>query len=66
MSENLTPPGVPEMLRLTGANQHEFMEHVAAHIENLEEAVKTLQTRVEELELQNELGVQGVNNSTTR
>ena len=66
MSENLTPSSVPEMLRLTGANQHEFMEHVAAHIEKLEEAVKTLQTRVEELELQNELGVQGVNNSTTR
>jgi division protein CdvB (Snf7/Vps24/ESCRT-III family) len=59
MSENLTPPSVPEMLRLTGANQAEFMQQVAAHIETLEDAVKQLQARVEELELQNDLGVVG-------
>jgi SMC interacting uncharacterized protein involved in chromosome segregation len=64
--ENLTPPGVPDMLRLTGANQHTFMEQVAAHIEKLEKSIQTLKARIDELELQNELGVQGVNNSTTR
>jgi hypothetical protein len=66
MSENLTPPSVPDMLRMTGENTFEFMKQVADHIEKLEEAVKALQARVEELELQNELGVQGVNDSTTR
>jgi len=57
MSENLTPPSVPEMLRLTGANQSEFMAQVATHVEKLEDAVKQLQARVAELELQNDLGV---------
>jgi len=50
MSENLTPPSVPDMLRLTAANQVEFMTQVAAHIEKLEQAVAQLQTRVAELE----------------
>ena len=50
MSENLTPPTVPEMLRLTGENTAEFMKQVADHIEKLEEAVKGLQVRVKELE----------------
>jgi len=53
MSENLTPPSVPEMLRLTGANQAEFMMHVAEHVEKLEEAVSQLQARVAELESKN-------------
>ena len=50
MSENLTPPSVPEMLRMTGANTAEFMERVAEHIDKLEQAVVQLQARVEELE----------------
>jgi len=57
MSENLTPPSVPEMLRLTAENTAEFMKQVAAHIEKLEDAVKQLQTRVEELEMQNGLNI---------
>ena len=48
--ENLTPPSVPEMLRLTGANTAEFMEQVANHIEKLENAIAELKTRVDELE----------------
>jgi hypothetical protein len=60
MSENLTPPTVPEMLRLTGSNQAEFMENVAEHIENLEEAIRQLQIRVAELETEND------NNTTTQ
>jgi len=50
MSENLTPPSVPEMLRTTGANTAEFMAQVAEHIEKLEQAVVQLQARVTELE----------------
>jgi hypothetical protein len=53
MSENLTPPSVPEMLRLTAENTAEFMTQVAAHIEKLEDAVKQLQARVAELEASN-------------
>jgi len=50
MSENLTPPSVPEMLRLTAENTAEFMKQVAAHIEKLESAVADLQARISELE----------------
>jgi ABC-type transporter Mla subunit MlaD len=50
MSENLTPPSVPEMLRLTAENTAEFMTQVAAHIEKLEDAIKQLNARVAELE----------------
>jgi len=53
MSENLTPPSVPEMLRTTGANTAEFMERVAEHIDKLEQAVVQLQARIEELEASN-------------
>jgi hypothetical protein len=60
-NENLTPPSVPEMLRMTGENTADFMKQVAAHIEQLEEGIKGLQARIEELELQNEMGVQGIN-----
>jgi|APCry1669189472_1035225.scaffolds.fasta_scaffold250993_1 uncharacterized protein YceH (UPF0502 family) len=51
--ENLTPPSVPEMLRLTGANTADFMEQVANHIEKLENAVIELKARVDELEASN-------------
>jgi uncharacterized protein YceH (UPF0502 family) len=51
--ENLTPPSVPEMLRLTAANTAEFMEQVANHIEKLENAVADLKARVDELEASN-------------
>ena len=51
--ENLKPPSVPEMLRLTGANTADFMEQVANHIEKLENAVIELKARVDELEASN-------------
>ena len=54
MNENLTPPSVPEMLRLTGANQADFMQQVADHVEKLEQAVVELQQRITELENLNE------------
>jgi len=50
MSENLKPPSVPEMLRITGQNTAEFMSQVAEHIEKLESAVVQLQARVAEME----------------
>jgi hypothetical protein len=50
MSENLTPPTVPEMLRMTGENTAEFMMQVADHIEKLEKAVYDLKARIGELE----------------
>lgn len=52
--ENLTPPSVAEMLRITGANTAAFMEEIAKHIDKLEAEVLQLQTRVKELEDQYE------------
>jgi hypothetical protein len=51
---------VSEMVRITAENNVEFMKQVASHIEKLEDAVKQLQTRVSELEIQNEVGVQDI------
>ena len=51
--ENLTPPSVSDMLRITGNNTAEFMEQVAAHLDNLEAAIVQLQQRVVELEKAN-------------
>lgn len=48
--ENLTPPSVAEMLRITGGNTAAFMEQVADHIDKLEATVVELQRRVAELE----------------
>lgn len=44
---------VVDMIRRTGHNTAEFMEKVAAHIEELEKEVKRLQSRVDELETNN-------------
>ena len=52
--ENLTPPSVAEMLRITGANTAAFMDHIAEHVEKLEAEVVTLSKRVAELEAQYE------------
>jgi hypothetical protein len=49
MNENLQP-SIPEMLRMTGGNTAQFMEHVATHIEKLEERVKELSDRITEIE----------------
>jgi len=50
MNENLTPPSVPEMLRLTADNTAEFMKQVASHIDKLEESIVQLTNRITELE----------------
>jgi chaperonin cofactor prefoldin len=51
MTEEIkAPPTVPEMLRMTGDNTAQFMEHVANHIEQLEARVKELSDRISELE----------------
>jgi hypothetical protein len=57
MSEEIKKISVSEMLRTTGTNTADFMAQVATHVEKLEDAVKQLQARVAELELQNDLGV---------
>jgi predicted transcriptional regulator len=49
-TENLTPPSVSEMLRITGSNTANFMEQIADHIDKLEQEVLKLQERVKELE----------------
>jgi hypothetical protein len=48
--ENLAPPSVAEMLRITGQNTAQFMEQVAIHVDKLEAEVLQLQNRVAELE----------------
>jgi hypothetical protein len=48
--ENLTPPSVSDMVRLTGVNTNQFMEQVAQHIDKLEAQVVTLKDRISELE----------------
>jgi len=50
MSNEDLKPSVPTMLRITGANTSQFMEQVAAHIEQLEMEVARLTERVSELE----------------
>lgn len=49
-NENLTPPNVAEMLRVTGNNTAIFMGQVAEHIDKLEAEIVQLQQRVKELE----------------
>lgn len=50
MTENLTPPSISQMLKLTGANTAVFMEQVANHVDKLEQQVLELQQRIAELE----------------
>lgn len=49
-NENLQPPAVSEMLRVTGKNNAVFMEQVANHIDKLEQDVVQLKKRIAELE----------------
>ncbi len=49
-TENLTPPSVAQMLRVTGANTATFMEEVAKHVDKLESEILKLQQRIAELE----------------
>lgn len=50
MTENLTPPSISQMLKLTGENTAIFMEQVAIHVDKLEQTVLELQQRIAELE----------------
>ena len=51
MSNENLQPNVAEMLRMTGTNTAMFMEHVADHIEKLEQQVKELAERITEMEV---------------
>lgn len=48
--ENLTPPSVSEMLRITSENQKLFLTQIAEHIDKLEQEVLQLRQRVADLE----------------
>ena len=57
--ENLAPPSVAEMLRITGGNTAAFMEHIAEHVEKLEAQIVDLQQRITQYETaENEKPVQ--------
>jgi hypothetical protein len=49
-NENLQPPSIPSMLRVTGQNQAQFMEQVAQHMEKLESELALANARIAELE----------------
>jgi hypothetical protein len=49
-NENLAPPSVSEMVRVTAENNAVFMQQIADHIDKLEQAIVDLQTRIAELE----------------
>lgn len=50
MTEENVQPTVGQMLRMTGANNAQFLEQVAIHVEKLEMEVARLQERVSALE----------------
>jgi hypothetical protein len=50
VNENLTPPSVSEMIRMTADNSVVFMQQVAEHIDKLEGSILELQKRIAELE----------------
>ena len=49
-NENLQPPSIPDMLRVTGQNQALFMEQVAQHMDKLEAELAQAKARIVELE----------------
>jgi phage shock protein A len=49
-TENLTPPSVSDMLRITGNNHATFMSQVADHIDGLEKTIADLKAKIAELE----------------
>ena len=48
--ENLTPPSVAEMLRITGGNTALFMNQFAEHLDKLEAEIVQLKHKIQELE----------------
>jgi hypothetical protein len=48
--ENLAPPSVAQMLRITGGNTAAFMEEIANHIDKLEATVVELKDKIAEME----------------
>ena len=50
MSDNLTPPTVGQMVRMTAENTAQFMAQVADHIDQLEAKVAELTERVTAME----------------
>jgi tetrahydromethanopterin S-methyltransferase subunit B len=49
-NENLAPPSVSDMVRVTADNSVVFMQQIAEHIDKLEQTVIDLQKRIAELE----------------
>jgi polyhydroxyalkanoate synthesis regulator phasin len=50
MTENLNPPSVSQMIRMTSENNNVFMQQIADHIDKLEQSVLDLQQRIQDLE----------------
>jgi TolA-binding protein len=48
---------VSDMIRTTAENSTQFMQQIADHIDKLEDGIIKLQTRIEELEMQNDLNI---------
>jgi hypothetical protein len=48
---------VSEMIRTTAENSNQFMQQIADHIDKLEDGIIKLQTRIEELEMRNDLNI---------
>lgn len=53
MTENLTPPSVSQMIRVTSENNNVFMQQIADHIDKLEQSVLDLQKRIQDMEAKN-------------
>ena len=66
MSEETKELSVSDMLKLTGANTADFMKRIADHVDELENRISMLKARISELEIQNELGVEGINSNVAK
>ena len=50
MNDNLTPPTVGQMVRMTAENTAQFMAQIADHIDQLEAKVADLSARITTME----------------
>jgi hypothetical protein len=66
MSEETKELSVSDMLKLTGSNTADFMKRIADHVDELENRISMLKARISELEIQNELGVEGINSNIAK
>jgi hypothetical protein len=66
MTEETKDLSVSDMLKLTGSNTADFMKRIADHVDELENQISILKARISELEIQNELGVEGINSNVAK